>query len=200
MHKILHTWFFIVSLTLLSLSASRAETDLPEDVNKLVKTCSMCHGMDGNSKSKTIPSFAGINENYFKYTMDAYKNGGRKSDMMKRFVDNLSADDIGKLAKYYVNQTFVVSAQEFDESLAQKGKILHNKYCAKCHDNDGHVDPYNYGILGGQWMPYLQLVIKEYLEGNRRVNPMMVTKLKRVQNEVGPEGFEQLVHFYASVK
>lgn len=171
-----------------------------QDVEALVKQCAMCHGKDGNSKSSTIPSFGGSSAKYFKYTIDAYKNGGRKSDMMKRFVDNLSAEDVDKLAEYYAQQTFISAEQEFDPQLAEKGHKLHNTYCAKCHDNYGRVDPHNYGILAGQWMPYLKLSIKEYLEGTRRVNPMMVQKLKRVNNEVGEEGFEQLVHFYASVK
>ena len=200
MLKILKLSFLTVTLALTLAPAIYAETSIPEDVDNLVKQCGMCHGTDGNSKSKTIPSFGGINENYFKYTMDAYKNGGRQSDMMKRFVGNLSAEDIDKLAKYYTQQTFKISEQEYDEKLAQKGKVLHEKYCAKCHDNNGYVDPHNYGILAGQWMPYLQAAIKEYFEGTRRVNPMMVTKLKKVQNEAGPEGFEQLVHFYASIK
>jgi sulfide dehydrogenase cytochrome subunit len=171
-----------------------------QDLEALVKQCAMCHGQDGNSKSSTIPSFGGSSEKYFKYAIDAYKNGGRKSDMMKRFVDNLSADDVDKLAEHYSQQTFKPAEQEFDPQLAQKGQELHNTYCAKCHDNNGRVDPHNYGVLAGQWMPYLKLSIKEYLEGTRRVNPMMVKKLKRVQNEVGEEGFEQLVNFYASVK
>lgn len=171
-----------------------------EDTEKLVKQCAMCHGKDGNSKSQTIPSFGGISKRYFKHTMDAYKNGGRKSDMMKRFVDNLTAEDIDKLAGHYETQTFKSAEQEFDAGLAEKGRVLHEKYCIKCHDNNGRVDKYNYGILAGQWMPYLKLTIKEYLEGTRRVNPMMVTKLKRVQEEAGEQGFEQLIHFYASNK
>jgi sulfide dehydrogenase cytochrome subunit len=171
-----------------------------EDVETLTKQCAMCHGPDGNSKTSAFPSFGGASEQYFRYTMDAYKNGGRKSDIMKNYVKNLSAEDIDKLAEYYSKQSFEPADQKYDPQLAAQGEKLHNKYCAKCHDNNGKVDPYNYGILGGQWMPYVTLAIKEYLEGTRRVNPMMVKKLKRVQNEVGPEGFEQLVNFYASVK
>lgn len=182
------------------LTLSLIPAAVADDTEKLVKQCSMCHGMDGNSKSSTIPSFGGISEQFFKFTIDAYKNGGRKSDMMKRFVDNLSEEDIHKLAVYYAKQPYKYAEQEFDSSLAEKGRGLHEKYCAKCHDNDGRVDEHDYGALAGQWIPYLKLSIKEYLEGTRRVNPMMVIKLKRVKNEVGDEGFEQLIHFYASIK
>lgn len=200
MFKTLSTTFLVASLSLSLSPASHAESDSPEKLDNLVKQCGACHGMDGNSKSNTIPSFAGINENYFKYTIEAYKNGNRKSDLMKRFADNLSAEDVDQLAKYYVRQTYKISEQTFDENLAQKGRGVHDKYCVKCHGNNGHVDPHNYGILAGQWMPYLQLSIKEYLEGTRKVDPVMVTKLKRVKTEVGDQGIEQLIHFYASIK
>lgn len=170
------------------------------DVQDLVKQCAMCHGEDGISKAAAFPSFGGASRKYFKHTMDAYRNGGRKSDLMKQFVMNLSPEDIDKLAEHYAKQQYKPAEQTFDPQLASKGQQLHDTYCAKCHDNNGRPDPHNYGILAGQWMPYLSQVIKEYLEGNRRVNPMMVKKLQRVKAEVGPEGFEQLVHFYASVK
>lgn len=191
---------FIGTVLVTLFTISFELTAFAADLETLVKQCAMCHGQDGNSKSSTIPSFAGSSEKYFKYTMDAYKNGGRKSEMMKRFVAGLTAEDIDKLAAYYVQQPFKAAAQEFDPKLAQQGQAIHNQYCAKCHDNNGKVDPHNYGILSGQWIPYLKLAIKEYLEGTRRVNPMMVIKLKRVLNEVGEQGVEQLIHFYASAK
>ena len=156
--------------------------------------------MDGNSNNEAMPSFAGISENYFKYAVEAYKNGNRKSDLMKSFIANLSPEDIDRLAQYYSKQTYKSQAQPYDEGLARKGKVLHEKYCAKCHDNNGYVDANSFGILAGQGIPYLRTAIKEYLEGVRRVNPIMITKLKRVQNQSGDAGFEQLVNFYASVK
>ena len=190
-----------INLVLLTIAAmSFASSVLAAELDDLIKQCAMCHGMDGNSRLPSMPSFGGSSEKYFKYTMDAYKNGGRKSDLMKQFADNLTTEDIDKLANYYARQEYKSANQKFDSQLAQKGQELHNKYCAKCHDNNGRVDPHNYGILAGQGMAYLQLTLKEYSQGTRRVNPMMVKKLQRVESEVGPDGFTQLVHFYASVK
>lgn len=191
---------FTSTFLIILLTVSFESTAFAADLEALVKQCAMCHGLEGNSRLPSMPSFGGSSEKYFKYTMDAYKNGGRKSDLMKQFADNLTTEDINTLAEYYAQQEYKPAEQKFDPQLAHKGRELHNKYCAKCHDNNGRVDPHNYGILAGQGMPYLRLTIKEYLEGARRVNPMMVKKLKRVKAEVGPEGFDQLVHFYASVK
>jgi sulfide dehydrogenase cytochrome subunit len=200
MFKILSTTFFIPLLTLLLLTICHAEPVSTKVPDKLVEQCGACHGMDGNSNSTAIPSIAGINENYFEFTIEEYKNGNRKSDLMKSLAVNLSADQIGKLANYYAKQTFKPKEQKFDKGLAQKGKELHEKYCAKCHDINDRSDPNNYGLLVGQGIPYLRSAVKEYLDGTRKVNPIMLAKLKRVQNEVGEKGFEQLVNFYASVQ
>lgn len=166
----------------------------------LIAQCSMCHGTDGNSPADTAPSIAGITEYYFKYTMDAYKNNGRDSAVMKMFVDNLVADDINLLAKYFAAQKPKSSVQEFNAELAQQGRLLHNKYCERCHSNNGSTSSDGYGILAGQWLPYLRLTLTEYTQGKRRVNDMMLIKLKKVRAEAGEKALEQLIHFYASLK
>lgn len=202
---------FLITLSMtLSLSVSVAETDSADNIvlennanentTNHVKQCGICHGKDGNSTINTIPSIAGINPGYFKFSMEAYKNGNRQSAAMKTFADNLSSNDVFELAKYYAEQTYQPTNQQFDEEIVAKGKTIHDKYCAKCHDNNGYPDPYSYGILAGQWKTYLQQVIKEYLDGTRKTNPMMLLKLQRVKNEIGDDGFEQLIDFYASVK
>ena len=193
-------YFLLLTLLLIAVRVSYAETGPPEEIAKLVKQCGACHGMDGNSTINTIPSFAGINQDYFKFAMDAYKNGNRKSDVMLQFTANITAEEFERLAKYYAQQTYRPGEQNFNERLAKKGKVIHETYCAKCHDNSGYPGPYSFGILAGQWMPYIRLTLKEYLDGTRKTNPIMFAKLKRMQNAVGEEGIEQLVHFYVSVK
>ena len=175
-------------------------SSLADNLDKLVSQCGMCHGKDGNSPIATVPSIAGLTKEYFKHTMDAYKNDGRKSEAMKSFVHTLTVQQIDEIATYYQKQTFVARDQKFDQSKADKGKVLHNKYCEKCHENEGRITDNNYGVLAGQWMPYLTQAINEYLDGKRRVAPMMVTKLKALKQQAGEEGVKQVVHYYASVK
>lgn len=183
-----------ITVSWLPLSVADEKTDA------LVAQCTMCHGQDGNSPSFAAPTIAGMTEYYFKYTMDAYKNDGRKSDMMKVFADTLSPEDLDILAKYYAKQKPKASEQEFDAKLAKQGKILHDKYCEKCHTNNGGVSTDGYGILAGQWMPFLQLTLEEYAAGKRRTNKMMLTKMKKMQAKEGKQSIEQLLHFYASLK
>ncbi|MGD8567481.1 MAG: c-type cytochrome [Gammaproteobacteria bacterium] len=169
-----------------------------DPIDKTIEKCGMCHGTDGNSPNSTIPSIAGITREYFTHTMDAYKNNGRQSDMMKNFVHSLSKDDIDKLAAYYAKQTFKPRKQEFDPAKAKQGEKLHNQYCEKCHENGGRITQNNYGILAGQWVPYLRQAIQDYLDKKRRVNPMMITKLEKLKKAAGDEGIDQLLHYYAS--
>jgi sulfide dehydrogenase cytochrome subunit len=185
--------FLLCCTTLISALTVHAEP-----IDKTIEKCGMCHGTDGNSPNSTIPSIAAITPEYFIHTMDAYKNNGRQSDMMKNFVHSLSKDDIDKLATYYAKQTFKPRKQEFDPAKAEQGKKLHYKYCEKCHENGGRITENNYGILAGQWVPYLRQAIKDYLDKKRRVNPMMITKLEKLKKAAGDEGVEQLLHYYAS--
>lgn len=171
-----------------------------EDLEEVKKKCGMCHGADGNSPNSSIPTIAGMTREFFAHTMDAYQNNGRPSDLMKPYVHNLSSEDITKLAEFYANQTFKPVKQEFDPEKAKRGEPLHNKYCEKCHENAGRITENNYGFLAGQWMPYLRQAIQDYLDKKRRVNPMMVTKLEKLQEEAGKEGVEDVLHYYASLK
>ncbi len=84
--------------------------------------------------------------------------------------------------------------------MAEKGKKLHNKYCEKCHEDAGRITENNYGFLAGQWVPYLRQAIQDYLDGKRRVAPMMITKLEKLEEEAGKEGIDQILHYYASLQ
>lgn len=196
--KYKHFLYFPVALAFcVGISTTTVQAD---DLQQLIKQCGMCHGSDGNSPSSTIPSIAGLTLEYFKHTMDAYKNDGRKSEVMKNFVHTLTPHQIDEIGTYYQQQPYKPRDQKFDPEKAAKGKILHEKYCEKCHENQGRITENNYGVLAGQWMPYLKQAIKDYLDNKRRVAPMMITKLKALKQEAGEEGIDNLVNFYASVK
>lgn len=197
-HRLIPYWAILLcAAAWLSVSP---QLSADEALDKLIAKCGMCHGKDGNSPSQGAPSIAGITEDYYLHSMHAYKHGARKSDMMKNFIAGVTDEDNKKLAKYYVQQTFKAAEQKVDATKAQAGEKLHNRYCEKCHENNGKITTFNYGVLAGQWMPYLELTMKEYLEKKRPVNPMMVKKLELAIQEGGEQAIEQLAHFYASVK
>ena len=195
-----HSTFLKTLVIIIPLVGIPASSSLADDLKQLIAQCGMCHGNDGNSPSAAVPSVAGFSLEFFRHTMDAYKNDGRKSEVMKSFVHTLTEHQLDEIGIYYEKQPFIPREQKFDAALAKKGKVLHDKYCEKCHENEGRITDNNYGVLAGQWMPYLMQAMKDYLDGKRRVAPMMVTKLKALKQEAGEEGLEQLVHYYASVE
>lgn len=169
-------------------------------LQELVKQCGMCHGLDGNSVAPANPSIAGMTRQYFIHTFDAYRNDGRHSDMMKMFVHNLNEEQTIALADYYAKQKFIPRDQEFDSEKAKQGKVLHDKYCEKCHENAGRITENNYGFLAGQWTPYLKKVMKDYLDKKRNAPPMMITKTQKMIEAHGEESIDLLMHYYASLK
>ncbi|WP_455208504.1 c-type cytochrome [Kaarinaea lacus] len=191
---------FNVSILITLLSAAISSPVAAEDIEKITAKCGMCHGSDGNSPNKSIPTIAGMTKEFFAHTMDAYQNNGRPSDLMKPYVHNLSKEDIDLLANFYAKQTFKPVQQEFDPARAKNGEALHNKYCEKCHENAGRITENNFGFLAGQWTPYLRQAIQDYLDEKRRVAPMMVTKLKKLKEDAGEDGIEDVLHYYASLK
>jgi sulfide dehydrogenase cytochrome subunit len=171
-----------------------------EPLEELIDRCAMCHGKNGNSIAPVNPSIAGMTKEYFVHTLDAYKNNGRQSDMMKMFVHTLTEQQIDGLAEFYMKQTYIPRKQKYEEEKAIKGKALHDRYCEKCHENAGRITVNNYGFLAGQWTPYLKKAIQDYIDKKRNAPPMMMTKLKKMEEAHGKESIDLLLHYYASLQ
>ena len=180
------------------------------DLAKLQETCDGCHGKDGASTEPEFPSIGGMSKNYIEYNLGDYKakkrpcpevawksgpNKGQKTDMCEQSKE-LSAGDIGQLAKLYASKKFVRASQKFDATLAQKGKAIHQANCEKCHANDGTDVKDDAGMLAGQWTPYLRTAIQELKSGKRK----MEQKMQRPINSLDADAVEALLNYYASVK
>ena len=63
--------------------------------------CQACHGLDGISKLPEAPHIAGQPERYLVKSLEEYRSGARKNDLMTLVVQNLGDQDIADLAAYY---------------------------------------------------------------------------------------------------
>ena len=63
--------------------------------------CFSCHGVNGVSLNPEFPSLAGQNKNYLIKQLEAFKNGDRKSPIMKPMASGLSDKDIEQVAIYF---------------------------------------------------------------------------------------------------
>lgn len=74
------------------------------DSSRFVPACAGCHGLSGEGSIVDVPALAGMNANYFKTTMNGFKNYDRKNDIYKRMrliALKLSDKEINDLAHYY---------------------------------------------------------------------------------------------------
>ena len=63
--------------------------------------CQACHGLDGLSKLPEAPHLAGQPVPYLVKSLNDYRHGVRKHDMMTIVVAPLTDQDVADLAAYY---------------------------------------------------------------------------------------------------
>ncbi len=167
----------------------------------LADTCAGCHGTNGASQGPATPTLAGLSSEYMVETMAAYKSGERFSTIMQRIAKGYTDEEIALMAKFFGKQKYVLAPQSADSTLAARGAKLHDKYCEKCHEDGGRSKEDDAGLLAGQWMPYLQTTMDDYVSGLSKIlEKKMRTKVKRMLKEEGAGSVEALVHYYGSQK
>jgi len=83
-----------------TLSPAYAAGDVKAGRQKAL-ACQTCHGMDGAAKIPEAPNLAGQSEIYLVRSLQDYRSGARKNDMMSIVVQTLKDEDIADLAAYF---------------------------------------------------------------------------------------------------
>lgn len=164
----------------------------------LGNTCAGCHGPNGSSNGPATPTIAGLSTEYFIDAMMAYKKDERTSTIMTRIAKGYSEEEIKLMAGHFGKLKFERQPQTHDAKKATLGKKLHKKYCEKCHEDGGRSTEDDAGILAGQWAPYLQYAMTDFMDGGREMPKKMKKRVEKMQKRFGDEGVEALIHYYAS--
>lgn len=183
---------------------SAVQASAPELIERL--ECEACHGPGGVSQNTNIPSIAGLPEFNFVDQMLKYGEGRpagtvnhvhgdtSKTGDMGTIVKSLSEEEVEELAAHYAQLDFVRAKQSFDQSLADKGKMIHEKNCSNCHV-DGGSDPMDEtSILAGQHKGYLLTTLKQFHSGARSVDKKMDDAVKGLSSD----DLVALSEYYAS--
>lgn len=160
----------------------------------LANTCAGCHGTNGASVGPATPTIAGMSAAYFNDAMAQYKSGDRKSTIMGRIAKGYTDEEIALMADWFAAQPFVVANQKTDADKVAAGSKLYKKNCGKCHDENGSLADDDAGILGGQWLPYLQYSMVDFKSGDREMPKKMAKKV----NKLDDFDIDALMHFFAS--
>ena len=187
----------LLALWFCFMFSSSAAAETPS-ATMLAYTCAGCHGTNGSSVGPASPTIAGMSADYFIETMLAYKNNTRPSTIMSRIAKGYTDEEIQLMANFFSKQEVVRYAQEHDSKKAQRGKKLHKKYCNKCHEESGALPEDDAGILAGQWAPFLEFTLTDFLNSSRSMSVKKKQQLDKLVKQQGNAGVEELIQFYAS--
>jgi sulfide dehydrogenase cytochrome subunit len=192
-----------ITLCALLLSSSAAAVDL----DPLTAQCDGCHGPEGVSTDSDVPIIAGQAPAFITRTLNTFQVWGRpciksayrhgdtsrpKTDMCQ-VAEGLTGEEIRALADYYGGKTFEPAPQEFDETRAAAGAVLHQAHCETCHEQGGALAG-TAPRLAGQWMPYLRSALKFVPTGEHLVPPLM----EKAVSDFSTEEIDALLNYYAS--
>ncbi|MCU7905239.1 MAG: c-type cytochrome [Candidatus Thiodiazotropha sp. (ex Epidulcina cf. delphinae)] len=172
----------------------------PEAVPQVVQPCFPCHGPQGRSGSPAIPSLAGLPRDYLEDVMSAYRYGGRFGTVMGRLLRAYDDNEIRVMARYFSRQPYLVQKQATDWRLADRGRLLHRRYCRDCHGDPAQPPDRGVPPLHGRWMDYLRWTLRDYLVGINQGDEAMANRLRDLLRRQGSEGLESLVHYYGKAK
>ncbi|MCF8209477.1 MAG: c-type cytochrome [Rhodoferax sp.] len=168
----------------------------PPSPAMLANACAGCHGTHGGSAGPAMPSLAGQSQVAIATAMKKFKSGERPSSIMGRIAKGYTEADFEALGTYFSEQKLVATVQTLDPKRVARGADLQVMQCSSCHLDDGREGLDDTPAVAGQWLPYLQMQMALYLEGQRKMPEKMAQRVKSLSTE----DLESLLHFYASVK
>ena len=178
------------------LAASTAIQAAPPSPAMLANACAGCHGTNGASAGLATPNLAAQSKKSFVESMKEFKSGTRPATIMGRLAKGYSDAEIEAMADFFAAQKPSAYNQVVDAKKADKGALLQEKHCARCHVDDGKDVKDDAPIVAGQWLNYLQIQMDEYLSGKRKMSEKMAEKVKPLSHD----DMDAIAHFYASEK
>jgi cytochrome c553 len=156
-----------------ALSPSRAE--LAQGKILTETTCAGCHGLQGISIDENRPHLAGQRTTYLYRELQAYKNGDRTDETMRRAVRFLSEESMLQAAIYYSS---LVPPRPESSTLSDRGPDWINEdplsdikartaACDGCHGESGNSVTPGMPSLTAQHPDYFVAAMKAYQAGDR---------------------------------
>jgi sulfide dehydrogenase cytochrome subunit len=179
-----------------ALAISAAANAAPPDGAMLANACAGCHGTHGASAGMSMPNLAGQSKKAIVEAMKEFKSGARPATVMGRLAKGYSDADIETMGDFFSRQKPHLYAQTLDAKKVDKGAMLQEKHCARCHVDDGKDFKDNTPIMAGQWLQYLQIQMDEYMSGKRKMSEKMAEKVKPLSHD----DMDAIAQFYASVR
>jgi cytochrome c553 len=161
------------------------------DIRGAMKKCVKCHGEDGNAAGSGMPNLTAQDPEYFLSSMQAYADGARSHNLMRKMVANLDEQTLSGMAVFYAVQE-PLRKDKAGAGDAKKGAALAES-CATCHGADGNAGNADMPTLAGQDARYFAKAMKAYQAGARQHEKMFEAVEKLSETEIA-----DLAAFYAA--
>jgi cytochrome c553 len=178
-----------------------ASTLMPfETVVSRVITCAACHGVNGNSKSDSMPIIAGMDAAYFKKQTQSYATNTRPSPEMGPYAKQILDIGVDAVAAYFAAQRMEPTPIRSDAAAVARGRTA-SAPCVICHSADGKGDPAK-GIpsLAGQPPGYLRDQMRLFKQDARNPGDAALAALKALMKTIPDDQIADLAAYYASLR
>ena len=151
-------------------------------LQKIIETCSACHGLNGRSVAPTFPNLAAQTAPYIELQLHAFKDQTRADPDAQAYMwgmaSQLNDASIRGLAAYFSKQS-AAAGKNVNATLIAQGKQIFMEgvpgrqipACASCHGAQAHGNG-PFPRLAGQHAPYLlkQLLVIQSVLRDRRAH------------------------------
>jgi cytochrome c553 len=157
-----------------------SNADIAEGEILATEACGACHSPEGISPDPMLPHLAGQHVVYLYANLVAYKNGLREDESMRKAVQFLSDDALGKVSIYYaslvppgpsVRSETADQSTSTDEDPVELGRAA-AAACTSCHGVDGNSQIPGMPNLTAQSPEYFVTAMKGY-QGDGRPGTVM---------------------------
>jgi sulfide dehydrogenase cytochrome subunit len=159
-------------------------------------SCNGCHGPGGVSQGASIPTIAGLDAEFMAKVLEQYRDGTRNATIMNRIARGYRPYELRKIARYFSAQPWARAVFEHDTQLIERGRDLHTRHCAECHEDSGRYQDRDTPRLAGQQPTYLLMQIQQYLDKTLPQPSDMGEQLALLE----PEDLAAISVFYGSVE
>jgi cytochrome c553 len=91
-------------LVVAALAACPATAQDPRPGRNLAAGCAICHGTEGRSSTRELPSLAGLQKEYVVRQMADFRDGKRPSTVMRQIARGYSSAEVEAMATWFAAQ------------------------------------------------------------------------------------------------
>ena len=161
-----------------------------------VAVCGACHGANGNSQLKDVPSLAGQPKVFLENQLVLIREGMRDIPQMKGLLDNVPDAELTALAQHYAGLAVAKPpAQRKADVFARGESLAKDMRCGICH-LPNYVGREQMPRLAGQREDYMLYTMRA-MKANQAVgrDPIMSASLHGISDDE----LQALAHYLARV-